>query len=118
MSSRQQGVIYSGGDPCLTSYSAYAQTQTHATCALKANAADVYTKTQTDTTFATRASPTFTGTTTCNNLAVTGNVSGISKATLQLGSIDNTSDVAIGISTKTQPALNGKEDAFSIALPL
>ena len=45
------------------------------------------------------ANPTFTGTAT-----------GITKAMIELGRVDNTSDVDKPISTATQTALNGKAD--------
>ena len=90
------GVIYSGGDPCLTSY-------------------DAYTKTQTDSTFAPKANPTFTGTTTCSNLAVTGSVTGISKAAAQLGNGDTTTDASKPVSTAMLTALNGKNQCLTLS---
>lgn len=49
------------------------------------------------------ASPTFTGT-----------VSGITKAMVGLGNVDNTSDASKPISTAVQTALNGKANTFTI----
>jgi hypothetical protein len=49
------------------------------------------------------ASPTFTGT-----------VSGITKAMVGLGNVDNTSDTAKPISTATQTALDAKSDSSTV----
>ena len=64
------------------------------------------------------ASPTFTGTTTCSNLAVTGSVTGISKAAVQLGNDDNATDASKPVSTSMLTALNGKEPVFNVISPL
>jgi len=73
-------------------------TATQAALNLKANAADLALK-------APLASPTFTGT-----------VSGVTKAMVGLGDVDNTSDATKPISTATQAALNLKANAADLAL--
>ena len=72
-------------------------TDVNTALALKASASDLDLK-------APIASPTFTGT-----------VSGITKSMVELGSVDNTSDVSKPISTATQAALDLKLNATGIA---
>ena len=50
-----------------------------------------------------------------NNPGFTGTVSGITKAMIGLGNVDNTSDLNKPISTAMQTALNSKEDHFHVA---
>ena len=85
----------------------------------KANSSDVYTKLDTNNLLdgkanisyvsgaldlkANIASPTFTGT-----------VSGITKAMVGLGSVDNTADSAKPVSTAQQTALDAKQDTINI----
>lgn len=48
-----------------------------------------------------------------NNPNFTGTVTGVTKAMVGLGNADNTSDISKPVSTATQTALNGKQDASS-----
>ena len=71
----------------------------------KANVTDVYSKSASDALLLAKAplaNPTFTGTATFEN------VSGISKADVGLGQVDNTSDPAKPVSTATATALGLK----------
>ena len=73
----------------------------------KANVTDVYSKSATDAFLLAKAplaNPTFTGTATFEA------VSGLDKADVGLGQVDNTSDANKGISTATATALGLKTD--------
>ena len=67
---------------------------------LKSNQSTTYTKTEVDNALLLKAP--------INNPTFTGTIGGITTAMVQLGNVDNTSDLAKPISTATQAALNLK----------
>ena len=82
-------------------------TDVSATFNTKLNISDAYTATTVNSLLSVKAP--------INNPTFTGTVGGVTKSMVGLGNCDNTTDAAKPVSTATQTALNGKQDAVWVA---